>query len=115
MHIYAIRLENIKAFDEIRLDFARPDQVGEKAYAGLNFFVGGNSSGKSSLLKSLAIGIAGPTVANQLLVAPAGWVRREATRGLIELKLHWHAGKDYFRTKSGTPSFETFDARILFE
>ncbi len=115
MHIYSIHLENIKAFDEIRLDFARPDQTGEQAYAGLNFFVGGNSSGKSSLLKSLAIGIAGPTVANQLLVAPAGWVRRDAARGLIELKIHWHPGKDYFRTKGGTPSFKTFDAGILFE
>jgi predicted ATP-dependent endonuclease of OLD family len=76
MHIYSIHLENIKAFE---LDFERPGQVGERAYAGLNFFVGGNSSGKSSLLKSLAIGIAGPTVANQLLVSP----------GLRRTRLAW--------------------------
>jgi hypothetical protein len=42
MYIHSLLLENIKAFEQIDLDFARPDEAGDRAYAGLNFFVGGN-------------------------------------------------------------------------
>jgi predicted ATP-binding protein involved in virulence len=116
MHIQSLHLENIKAFEQIDLDFLRQTQTGDRAYAGLNFFVGGNSSGKSTLLKCLAMALSGPTIANQQLITPAGWVRRDATKGLIELKVHWDPVKDAFRIRGGTPSsVGTFDAGIVFE
>ena len=115
MHVHSLLIDSIKAFERIQLEFARPDQSGKNLYAGMNVFVGGNSSGKSSLLKCLAMALSGPTVANQLLITPAGWVRRGASKGLIELKLSWDSNVDTFRIKGGIPSVETFYAGIVFE
>ena len=114
MYVQSLHLENIKAFDKLDIDFTRK---GESAvsYAGLNVFVGGNSSGKSTLLKSIAIALSGPTVANQQLITPAGWVRRNAKRGVIELKVHWNAACDSFRGTGGITASNTFDAGLVFE
>ena len=116
MYIHSLLLENIKAFERVSLDFARPNEIGDKAYAGLNFFVGGNSSGKSTLLKCIAMALSGPTIANQQLVTPAGWIRRNTAKGLIELRVHWDGAKDAFRIKGGTPAPDaTFNAGIVIE
>lgn len=116
MYIHSLLLENIKAFERIDLEFARPDETGDKIYAGLNFFVGGNSSGKSTLLKCMAMALSGPTIANQQLVSPAGWIRRDTIKGLIELKVHLDEAKDTFRTRGATPAASgTFNAGILIE
>ncbi len=115
MYINSLNLENIKAFEKIKLDFARPGQTGEAVYAGLNFFVGGNSSGKSTLLKCLAMALSGPTIANQQLITTAGWIRRDAKKGLIELRVNWTSQKDSFKIRGGVPAGDTFSAGIVFE
>lgn len=116
MYVHSIHLENIKAFESLDLDFHRPQQVNGSSYAGFNFFVGGNASGKSTLLKCIAMALAGPTVANQQLITPAGWLRRDATKGLIELDVHWDQAKDYFRIRGGTPASDsTFKSGLIFE
>ncbi len=116
MYIHSLLLENIKAFERVKLDFARPTENGDTVYAGLNFFVGGNSSGKSTLLKAIAMALSGPTIANQQLITPAGWIRRSATKGLIELEVHWDSSKDTFRIRGGRPSVTAnFNAGIVFE
>lgn len=83
MYIASLRLTHIKAFDDLDLDFRRPD--GD--YAGFNVFVGGNASGKSTLLKAMAMAIAGPTVANNFLLTPFGWLRRESLEGSVAVGL----------------------------
>jgi len=116
MYIHSLLLENIKAFERVKLDFARPSDNGDTVYSGLNFFVGGNSSGKSTLLKAIAMALSGPTIANQQLITPAGWIRRSATKGLIELEVHWDSSKDTFRIRGGRPSVDAnFCAGIVFE
>ena len=116
MYIHSLLLENIKAFDLVKLDFARPNETGDNVYAGMNFFVGGNSSGKSTLLKSIAMGLSGPITANQQLITPAGWIRKGSNKGLIELEVHFDPQKDTFRIRGGTPGIDnTFNAGINFE
>ena len=100
MYIQSLELYNIKAFEKLELDFSRPDT---SLYAGMNIFVGGNSSGKSTLLKGIAMALSGPTIANQQLINPAGWVRRGSTNGQIELKVQGSQSHDKFRGK-GAPS-----------
>lgn len=114
MYIQSLHLENIKAFDKLDLEFTRKGEFASPC-AGLNVFVGGNSSGKSTLLKCIAMTLSGPTVANQQLITLAGWVRRGAKRGVIELKVHWNADYDTFRSKGGRPASTTFDAGLVFE
>jgi DNA repair exonuclease SbcCD ATPase subunit len=59
MYVQSLHLENIKAFDKLDLDFTRTGG-NIPPYAGLNVFVGGNSSGKSTLLKCIAMALSGP-------------------------------------------------------
>lgn len=94
MYVQSLKLENIKAFESLELDFARPGESGDALYAGMNVFVGGNSSGKSTLLKSIALALSGPTVANQLLETPAGWVTHNAHGGSIDLNILKCHGED---------------------
>lgn len=76
----------------------------------MNVFVGGNSSGKSTLLKSIAMALSGPTAANQQLITPAGWVRRNDStkgtveKGLIELEVIRTADFDQFRGQGALPA-----------
>jgi hypothetical protein len=114
MYVQALHLENIKAFDKLDLDFTRAGG-NIPPYAGLNVFVGGNSSGKSTLLKCIAMALSGPTVANQQLITPAGWIRRGAKRGVIELKVRWDSAYDTFRSAGKKPAPEGFDAGLVFE
>jgi len=115
MYVETLTLDNIKAFAELKLEFERPRLNGSPAYAGMNCFVGGNSSGKSTILKSIAMVLSGPTVANQQLISPAGWVRHGASKGVIESRVHADEGKDKFRKKGGTPALSIFTAGLSFE
>lgn len=114
MYIQALNLENIKAFEKLDIEFTRPgDNV--STYAGLNVFVGGNSSGKSTLLKCIAMAISGPTIANQQLITPAGWVRKGSKRGLIEVKVRWDPIYDSLRGGGKSPAGDGFSAGLVFE
>lgn len=115
MYIHSLKLNNIKAFEGIEMHFARPELAGAEAYPGLNFFVGGNSAGKSTLLKCMAMAVSGPTIANQQLVTPDGWIRRGAIKGSIELNLHREVNIDNFRVKGGTISVTNFDVGLTLE
>src|SRR5579871_891581 len=114
MYVQSLRLENIKAFDDLCLDFVRPDVPSAHKFAGLNFFVGGNSSGKSTLLKCLAMALSGPSTASQQVISTAGWLRRGARRGVIELKVDWDPSKDAFKSQGRNP-IEPFHAGLVFE
>ena len=114
MYIHSLNVENIKAFDKLALDFQRPGLTGAKAYPGLNFFVGGNSSGKSTLLNCIVNAVSGPTIANQQLGNTKGWLRRDSTKGLIELNVHRDEALDTFRVKGGTIALTKFYVDLLF-
>ncbi len=114
MYVQSLHLENIKAFDKLDIEFTHQRDYGS-SYAGLNVFVGGNSSGKSTLLKSMAMAISGPTVANQQLITPAGWIYRGAKRGVIELKVHWDPVYDSLRGGGKSPAGDGFSVGLAFE
>jgi energy-coupling factor transporter ATP-binding protein EcfA2 len=115
MYIESIHLENIKSFERLELEFLRRSQQGDARYAGMNFFVGGNSSGKSTLLKCLAMAVSGPTIAAQHIVQTAGWIRRSATKGTIEVHLHWDSEDDQLRGTGAPPSTAGFKVGLIFE
>lgn len=111
MYVKSLHLENVKGFKNLDFDFERPDG----GYAGWTVFVGGNSSGKSTLLKSIALALMGPDIARQ----PGnvlGWIRQGERRGAAEVQIFWDAQYDIFR-KGGKSPANPFRAgvRWLFE
>lgn len=78
-----IRLRNIRCFEVLDLDLTV-----EGRPAPLVLLVGENSSGKSTLLRSLALGLAsGGEAAALLKQLPGGLLRQGEDRGSIELEL----------------------------
>lgn len=107
MYVKSISLENVKGFKELEFDFERPDH----SFAGWTVFVGGNASGKSTLLKSIALALIGPDVGRQLIVSPSGWIGPGETKAEAMLKIRWDKAHDSFKTGGQSPGV-TFDAGV---
>ena len=84
MYLRAIALTNIRGFADLKLDF-----TDEKGGARLwTTIIGKNGTGKTSLLRSIAIGLSSHSDANAMLAAPVGPLVRARTKyGSIELQL----------------------------
>lgn len=98
MYIKSFQLKEIKAFSDIKFDFGKDGQ-----YAGWNVFVGGNASGKSTILKGMALALAGPVEGRVLLPTTQGWLRYSAASGAIDLELVFDKEHDTFKGKGVIP------------
>lgn len=84
LRITTVVLDNIRCFENIEISFTDADQT-----ATLAVILGDNGVGKSTLLKSLALGLASPKVAPALLeTSGLPWLRRGATEGRIRLEFN---------------------------
>jgi hypothetical protein len=100
MYVKSAALHQLRCFEKLNLDFARPDG----SFAGWTVFVGGNASGKSSLLKGIALALVGPDAGRQLIGPALGWIRREGKRADAELDLEWDQRQDHFKKGGKLPS-----------
>ncbi|MGO8695272.1 MAG: AAA family ATPase [Rectinemataceae bacterium] len=74
MYIKRIELRNIRGFKQLDFNLDR----GNDEYAGWTVITGDNGSGKSSLLKAIAICLAGKDTARALQPSFVGWLRSGA-------------------------------------
>ena len=81
MYIDTIRLENIRGFRELEFRFDR----GQGQYAGWTVLTGDNGSGKSTVLRAMALMLAGPQAAAALQPGYPKWVRKDCQRSSIRL------------------------------
>ncbi len=76
MYIRKIVIENIKGLGSekkrVDIDLTRPDG----SLAGWTVFAGRNGSGKSTILKAVALSLSGLTAASRLHDSFAGWIRK---------------------------------------
>lgn len=79
MKVEELTLENIRCFEKATLKFRNRNWV---------TLLSQNGSGKSTVLQSLALLLAGPEGAQKLTPRPAGWVRDESQRGRLSVKVH---------------------------
>ena len=49
MYVKSLTLQDVKGFESLHFDFDRPDG----SFSGWTVFVGGNASGKSTVLKTM--------------------------------------------------------------
>jgi hypothetical protein len=108
VYLHSLELQNIKCFDTLSFEFGRPDG----SYAGLSVLVGGNASGKSTILRAIAMALSGPQVSAQLLGAPMGWVRDGSPRGKIDAEVQWDVAWDKFK-ESGKPPANPIETGLI--
>jgi energy-coupling factor transporter ATP-binding protein EcfA2 len=112
MYIKSVTLENVKGFRSLSFDFERSPGT----FAGWTVFVGGNASGKSTILKSMALAIVGPDASRELLGNSSswrGWLREGERRAEVTLAVTWDQSVDRFR-KGGANPGRFFDAGMRF-
>ncbi|KAF3883786.1 MULTISPECIES: AAA family ATPase [Nostocales] len=89
MWVESITLSNIKCFREEKIFFTHKQATGQRAkpYSWITL-LGENGVGKSTLLQALALLLAGPEAAKELLPRPTGWVRNPSIPGKLSAVLH---------------------------
>jgi hypothetical protein len=95
MYISQVRLRNIKGFHDARdvaLDLKRPDG----SYAGWTVIAGRNGSGKTSMLRGIALAVSGPAVARNLVPDFENWVTTGRREALAEVQLTYDPQMDKF-------------------
>lgn len=107
MYVKKLHIENVKGFESIRFDLERPDG----SFAGWTVFVGGNSSGKSTLLKAIALSLIGPETGGRLIGSPLGWIRAGQSKALASLTLTRDSRFDAFKSSGKLPG-DAFDAGV---
>ncbi len=108
MYISKVILKNIRGFTDLQFDLARDDG----SLAGWTVFTGDNGSGKSSLLKAIAVGLVGKDAARALQPSFQGWIRDGANgEAAIQLEIVRSADDD-FVVGSGKLPADKFPARL---
>ncbi|MBI5558339.1 MAG: AAA family ATPase [Deltaproteobacteria bacterium] len=97
MFVEELTLENIRCFDKATLRFKDKKWI---------TFLSQNGCGKSTVLQSLALLLAGPEGAQKLAPRPIGWLRDEDQPGKLSIKIH-QSGNDpgQFGSKTVTRAF----------
>jgi energy-coupling factor transporter ATP-binding protein EcfA2 len=106
MYLKSVHFKNIKSFDNVEFQFGRDER-----YAGWHVFVGGNGSGKSTILKGIALAIVGPGEARVLMGETSDWLRTVSCDGSIEIEIAPDATFDK-RTSKGQPQKSSFKAGV---
>jgi hypothetical protein len=76
VYVRRLVLEDVRGFRHLDFAFEQPDGY----YAGWAVITGDNGSGKSALLKALALCLVGPDIARALEPEMKGWIRQGADR-----------------------------------
>jgi predicted ATPase len=83
MYIRQVKLQDLRGFQTVKLKFERP---GGK-FAGWVAITGDNASGKTALLKAIALCLLGPEAIRSLQPSLRGWVRAHCAEAKAKVEL----------------------------
>lgn len=92
MYIKKLTLKNIKSFKDVTFDFTRPDG----SLAGWTVFVGGNGSGKTTVLRAIALALMGPRGGEVILGRNQGWIALPEKRAIATATIQMDPAIDAF-------------------
>ena len=81
MHVQKARIQHIKGLSDVEMDFSNAP------VAGWHVVLGDNSSGKTTLIRALALGLVGPTEAMALREDWGRWVEAGYDEGEVRLEI----------------------------
>ncbi len=113
MYIHKVSLRNIRGFETLDFDLARPDGK----YAGWTVFTGDNGSGKSTLLKAIAVGLLEKSTARSLQTSFHRWIRDGSgpEESSIQLDIVRSEEDDALTDPGRKSSPEPFPAKIVLK
>jgi predicted ATP-binding protein involved in virulence len=79
MYIESLQIQNIRAIENFEMNFQNSP--------GWHVLIGDNGSGKSTIIRSIALALIGPEQALGLRADWADWIKKGSTQGKIELKI----------------------------
>jgi energy-coupling factor transporter ATP-binding protein EcfA2 len=88
MYLKVINIQNVRSIKRLRIEFDQEE------YAGWHVLLGDNGSGKSSLIRSIALALTGPDEAAALRQNWGDWLRKGEDRASIEVLIDHDAKFD---------------------
>lgn len=107
MYISKIVLKNIRGFESLEFNLDR----GDGTFAGWTVFTGSNGSGKSSLMRAIAICLAGRDTIRALETSFQGWIREPSNGGAATISLDVVSVQGD-ESRKGQPTKKPFTARL---
>lgn len=100
MYLTKISIRNIRSISSFEMNFPQP--------AGWHVLIGDNGAGKSTIVRSVSLGIIGPHDARALRLNLHDWARRDTREeGVIELEVLSHESDRYIgQSRPRTKPFE---------
>jgi hypothetical protein len=113
MYIHKVTFRNIRGFESLDFDLARPDGK----YAGWTVFTGDNGSGKSTLLKAIVVGLLERSAARSLQTSFHRWIRDSSApdESFIQLDLVRSREDDGLADSGRDTSTGTFPAKVVLK
>lgn len=108
MYLEHVQIENIRSIAKLALDFGRFDELDDPRH--WTVLAGENGTGKSTVLRAIALALAGSDHLPGLIGEPGNWVRRGETEGRVRIRLRTQAGEQRemrlsFRPGEGVSTF----------
>ncbi len=108
MYIDKITIENIRGIEREVFDFSN------QARAGWHVLLGDNGSGKSTILRAIALSMIGPADIKAFRLDFRDWLRRGTNEGVISLSLVRDVNLDKY-IGNAAPQKKPFDAKVVLK
>lgn len=94
MKIVRLLLTNVRCYDNLDVSFLHTDEKGEEGIRMRTIILGNNGTGKSTILKSIALLLCGSSALGELLGKPNDWIKKGTESCKIEAELQTLAGEE---------------------